>query len=499
MVKTKKQMFIIVGVFLVALMLFTTTYAFFNYTRTGAANIIKTGRIYFNSEQGTSINLENLFPIDSENTVDMNDPEKVGTVTINVVGDTTYTDGIEYLVSAVNVNNSISTKHLPISISVAVENNSGNDPETNLGTLDTDYFTNRGSSAQSSIYNVLASNTIHEGDKLLVGYIKSGATGVDGNIVIKAYIDKDKIAISDTYTEGDRYSVITGLSNETIANCVSHLESIDYDDNLLTGETLSDFCSGTGTIDGNTFQETLDRGAFNSTSLTYFVNNNIIRYLGHDGTTDEWVDEREVFTTREWNALKTSGVSFQVKVEANEGIWVDDGSPKTIPTCPDCMFMYTTNDYIYGGSAAATNIQDITETVTNDYTTLITDERKVFIGFTELNGKIDRAFACGIKDSDPNNGTPYCVEGKLGTTLGGQAEDIAASYSANVGILTSLYGDTYDDLNEIGCKVDSSDTVCRGGTGKVASHVYDGGTVGVYNSVSNCSIDEFASLSCEES
>ena len=57
LIKSKKQMFIVIGAFVLTLMLFTTTYAFFNYTRTGARNIIKTGRIYFNSEQGTAINL----------------------------------------------------------------------------------------------------------------------------------------------------------------------------------------------------------------------------------------------------------------------------------------------------------------------------------------------------------------------------------------------------------------------------------------------------------
>ena len=31
---------------------------------------------------------------------------------------------------------------------------------------------------------------------------------------------------------------------------------------------------------------------------------------------------KTVFTTTEWNSLQTNGVSFQVKVEANEGIWV---------------------------------------------------------------------------------------------------------------------------------------------------------------------------------
>ena len=51
MIKSKKQMYIVVGAFLVVLMLFTTTYAFFNYTRTGVSNVIRVGRILFNSSQ----------------------------------------------------------------------------------------------------------------------------------------------------------------------------------------------------------------------------------------------------------------------------------------------------------------------------------------------------------------------------------------------------------------------------------------------------------------
>ena len=246
MIKSKKQMYIVIGVFALVLTLFTTTYAFFNYTRTGTRNIIKTGRIYFNSEQDTAINLTNMFPIDVSNGIP-NDNTKVGEITINVVGDTTYDEGIEYLVSAVNVSNSVGNKTLPISIDVSITNNSRNDPATTLGTSDNDYYTNRG--GNSSIYNVLAKDTISNNDQLLVGYITKGATGIDGNIVIKAYLDKAKVAITDTYD-----------GNET--------------DNM--------------------------------------------------GTTNNWVNDRVTFTTQEWNSLQTNGVSFQVKVEANEGIWVEE-------------------------------------------------------------------------------------------------------------------------------------------------------------------------------
>ena len=248
MIKTKKQMFIVIGAFLLTILLGTVTYAFFNYTRTGSSNVIKVGRIAFNSTQGNSINLTNMFPIDVSSGVP-NDATKVGSVTINITGDTTYEEGVEYLVSAVNVQNTVGTKSLPISIDVSVSSNTNNDPATTLGTSDDSYFTNRGTSATNSIYKVLAKDTISTNDQLVVGYIKSGSTGVDGNIVIRAYLDKDKIGISDTYD-----------GNET--------------DNM--------------------------------------------------GTTNEWAEDRTILTTTEWNSLQTNGVSFQIKVEANEGIWVEE-------------------------------------------------------------------------------------------------------------------------------------------------------------------------------
>ncbi len=61
MIKNKKQMFIILGSFLLVFMLFTTTYAFFNYTRTGTSNTIKVGRISFVTRQTSTINLVNVF------------------------------------------------------------------------------------------------------------------------------------------------------------------------------------------------------------------------------------------------------------------------------------------------------------------------------------------------------------------------------------------------------------------------------------------------------
>ena len=244
MIKSKKQSLIVIGVFTLVLALVTTTYAFFNYTRTGAANTIRVGRISFVSKNEETITLNNLFPIDPSNTSDLNDNTKVGTYSIDIKGDTDYVDGIEYLVSAVDANIYTSEGQIvPITLDFTV---------TDLGDPSTNYFTAR-ESTNASIYKKLVGDTLVGDQMLLVGFIKPNTTsgtaeGVDGKITIKAYLDKNKILISDTYdgTESDNM-----------------------------------------------------------------------------GTPNSMAQGKTVLTTTEWNSLQSSGVSFKVKVEANEGIWVN--------------------------------------------------------------------------------------------------------------------------------------------------------------------------------
>ena len=250
MIKSKKQMFTVIGVFALILMLTTITYAFFNYTRTGTANTIKTGRIAFNAEQGDTVTLDGLFPITTTGEITASTPG-VGSLSIHVTGDTTYNEGIEYLVKAVNVTGSNGTS-LPISVKIEYTANNNK----TIGTADDSYYTNRG--GNSSIYKLLSTDTIENNGDLVVGYIAPGQTGIDGNITIMAWLDAANIAITDTIEEGN-------------------IEVPGYD----------------------------------------------------NGTDTDWIDGRTVFTTEEWNALTASGVSFQVKVEANEGIWVEDPNPTT--------------------------------------------------------------------------------------------------------------------------------------------------------------------------
>ncbi len=247
MIQNKKQMFIVIAVFTLILLLGTTTYAFFNYTRTGASNTIKVGRISFVTNQKQTINLTNAFPIDPTEEGIMNDSTKVGTLEIEIKGDTDYNQGIEYLVSSIDSNNFITRGdkviEIPISISVSV---------TNLGNENSNYWETR-EGKNTTIYKKIVGDTLVGNQMLLVGYIKPNTTsgtveGVDGKITIKAYLDKNNILISDTYdgTESDNM-----------------------------------------------------------------------------GTTNNQAEGKVVITTSEWNSLQQNGLSFKVKVEANEGIWVN--------------------------------------------------------------------------------------------------------------------------------------------------------------------------------
>ena len=213
------------------------TYAFFNYTRTGGANIIKVGQIEFATSQDNTINLTNVFPVSSDNL----DSTNSATVTININGSTTYSSGIEYKVIIDDVYNTINDKEVPISFMVEA---------TDLGEKSNDYYHDRGST--DNVYNLVESGKASDDQLIMIGYIKSDNVGVNGSIDITAYIDKDDVGISDT---------------------VSRIDN----GNLVYGETGGD-----------------------------------------------WIAGRTIFTTSEWNNIETNQISFKVKVEAQEGIWVNE-------------------------------------------------------------------------------------------------------------------------------------------------------------------------------
>ncbi len=247
----KLNLQIYLGLFILIAMLGGFTYAFFNYTRTGESNTLKLGNITFETTQNGNINLTNAFPIsitkDNNGLITNVDDDNIDTVEILINGHTTYSDGVEYLVSSANTTASITsgntTKIVPISLDVQVGTN-GSGTNNTLGTSDNDYFANR-DTYTTSHYKKIIGNTITGDEYILVGFIAPDATNTDnsinGKITIKAYFDNSLVAITDTSDENEG-----------------------------------------------------------------------------------WIQGRTVLTTSEWNSLRTNGVSFQVKVEAQEGIWVDE-------------------------------------------------------------------------------------------------------------------------------------------------------------------------------
>ncbi len=186
----KQIMHSMIGIALLLIGVVGLSYAFFNYTRTGQANTLKIGNISFNSTQDNTISLTNVFPTSSTNLNSSNSD----TVTINITGDTSYSEGIEYKVTLDQINNTINGKEVPISIKATA---------ANLGTEDSNYYTNREN--KTKIYMLNEEGEAYNDKYIAVGYIPAGSTGVNGSIDITSFIDTNKVAISDTYdgTESD--------------------------------------------------------------------------------------------------------------------------------------------------------------------------------------------------------------------------------------------------------------------------------------------------------
>jgi hypothetical protein len=182
---SKQILLSVIGVAILVVAVVGVSFAFFNYTRTGAANTVRTGTISFNTSN-SAINITNLFPIAKSDVA--TDTTNVGVGTVTITGSTNYTNGIDFVVTTESVSSNIGTADgkLPISISV-----------TDNGTLSN--VKAYGSSTGSiELYPFEDGTTITSGSVLARGRIPAG-TEVNGTITIKAYIDKAGVAISDTY------------------------------------------------------------------------------------------------------------------------------------------------------------------------------------------------------------------------------------------------------------------------------------------------------------
>jgi hypothetical protein len=181
---SKQILLSVIGVAILVVAVVGVSFAFFNYTRTGAANTIRTGTISFNTSNSV-INITNLFPIAKGDVA--TDVNNVGTGTVTITGSTNYTNGIDFTVTAEEVSSNIGTTSGKLPLSIAVS-------QTGLNNV-TAFGSNSGAISLTPYED---GATITSGSELAKGRIPAN-TNVNGTITIKAYIDEAGVAITDTY------------------------------------------------------------------------------------------------------------------------------------------------------------------------------------------------------------------------------------------------------------------------------------------------------------
>ena len=201
--RQKQTLLSILGVALLVVAVAGVTYAFFNYTRTYSENSVSVGNISFVTTN-SAISVTNVFPIASSEVA--TDANNVGTGTLTIQGSTNYTNGIDFTVTAQDVSSNIGTAAGKVPISVSVT-------PSNLSAV-TAFGSNSGSMTINSFEN---GTTISEGATIATGRIPAG-TNINGTLTIKAYIDKDAVAITDTYNgTGSTPSDLNGTTSEWVA------------------------------------------------------------------------------------------------------------------------------------------------------------------------------------------------------------------------------------------------------------------------------------------
>ncbi len=261
---SKQILLSVIGVAILVVAVVGVSFAFFNYTRTGAQNTVSTGKIKFVSSQTEAINLQNLFPITSEQYATQSASGYTGTkdfgeITVTIKGETTYSSGLDFRVTAVDVQNQTTANNSTITLPINVD----------VTATDTTSTADKVTGDTISGYDFLSgSNVLANGSVLADGHIAATANAANfkpngdrfqATVVIRAYLDGSRIAITDTSTNPSDPHIDSGTTN--------------------------------GTTSGQT------------------------------GETSNWVNGRTVLTTDQWNALSSSNdnkLSFKVRVESKE-------------------------------------------------------------------------------------------------------------------------------------------------------------------------------------
>ncbi len=197
--KENKNLWVIVAIVLLLVIVTGTTYAFFNYTRTGPANTIRLGTISFDFNDSPAITLGNAFPID-ESSIDEK-IEKDFTITAH----TSLPEGISYRIYAVYGDEDTNKNRLLDSVMKLKFT-----PPTNG-----DGFT-----TLSNNYNTATNLTFNEGKALIAtGLVQNTQDLTTKTFHMELWIDSDKIFISSTtkrLTNAEGYPSLADTADGTV-------------------------------------------------------------------------------------------------------------------------------------------------------------------------------------------------------------------------------------------------------------------------------------------
>ena len=192
---SKQVLLSVIGVAILVVAVVGVSFAFFNYTRTGNPNTIRTGTISFATTQSV-INVTNIFPI-SASAVGT-DTTNVKTAEVTITGNTNYSNGIDFVVTAEEVNLTVGTGNgavnVPLHVTVTQEN--------------------LGSVTGLTLGSFNKTNQLTSGATLASGKIPAD-TSVNGKLKVQVYLDASEVAITDTYdgTESDNMGTTTAWVN----------------------------------------------------------------------------------------------------------------------------------------------------------------------------------------------------------------------------------------------------------------------------------------------
>ena len=195
--QSKKVLLSVIGVAILVVAVVGVSFAFFNYTRTGNTNTVRTGHIYFTTSQ-SEMNVTDLFPVAAATgqAVENNSTQNGGYATVTITGKTTYAGGLDYRVTAQDVNLTVANRELPVSVYVT----EGTAPSAI-------------SSHAVYSYNVGNSSQVIANDKILaeghIDAVAEDAANISHTITIRTYLDRARISISDTYDNGPEGSETT--------------------------------------------------------------------------------------------------------------------------------------------------------------------------------------------------------------------------------------------------------------------------------------------------